>query len=134
MNPIQYDAFGDDAEIAALRATHPTLLRAWLDKADSDETRIPNGMWYRAIKILRVIAFKGAGEAVKETLPANFLSTAAGTPAAVRALAPPLLSAPDLSWQGRWKVDGGVLHAEVLLSKPDTIWLNADEAAFKKLG
>ena len=134
MNPIQFDAFGDDAEIAALRAKHPALLRAWLDKADSDETRIPGGMWYRATKILRMCAFKGGGDAVRSTLPADFFGTAAGASATVRALAQPLLPAPDPRWQGRWKVDGGVLHAEVLLSKPDTIWLNADEAAFKKLG
>src|SRR6185312_6434568 len=76
----------------------------------------------------------GGGDAVRSTLPADFFGTAAGASATVRALAQPLLPAPDPRWQGRWKVDGGVLHAEVLLSKPDTIWLNADEAAFKKLG
>lgn len=134
LNPIQFDAFADDAELAALRDKHPTLLRAWLDKADSDETRIPGGMWYRDARVLRVAAFKGGAPAAKETLPADFLSTPAGAPATVRALEPPLLPAPDLRWQGRWKVEDGVLHAEVLLSKPETIWLNADEAAFKALG
>jgi len=135
MNPIQFDAFADDAEMSKLRDKDPALLRAWLDKASSlDELRIPGGQWYRDTKVLRLVGFKGGAPKVKEILPAGFFSTVAGARVTARALEKPLLPPPDLSWQGRWKVADGTLHAEVLLSKPETLWLNVDEASFKQLG
>jgi hypothetical protein len=57
-----------------------------------------------------------------------------GTPVSVRVHPTPFAPPPDLSWADRWEVSGGTLRAEVLLSTDDSLYLNADGAALRKLG
>jgi hypothetical protein len=134
LNPQQCDAVVEDEYFTASRAAVPDLLRAFMDSASMmDELRGPSG-FFRGTRLLRLAPFsKEAGTAFMRARPA--LSAAApGTSVYVRRAAQAFAPPPDLSWLGRWRVESGVLHGEVLLSKDSALWLNLDEVALRKLG
>jgi hypothetical protein len=134
INPSRCNSYLEPAYFESARRSDPALLRGWLDTASiMEELRGPSG-FYRQTKVLRIIAWDQQEAAGLSGKFQSLTSLPPGTPVSVRVHSTPFAPPPDLGWVDRWAISDGALRAQVLLSTDESLYLNADEAAIRKLG
>jgi hypothetical protein len=125
IDPEQWaSALGPRLFLAA-RARYPKLLRAYLDRsrltaewARDPQNPYEEGGIYRGYWLLRVAPFEGAAAGLE---PIRALKR--GAQLVVRA-EKPFAAPPDLSWQGRARLDGELVRAQVIDARHSSLQLN----------
>jgi hypothetical protein len=130
IKPAEWERVLGPRLLVAARASHPKLLCAYLDRsrltaewARDPQNPFEEGGIYREYWLLRVAPFEGT---------ARELAPIRGAPLLVRAQRP-FTAPPDLSWQGRARLDGELLRAEVIDARHGSLQLNVGPQVEKLL-